>query len=101
MILVGGGNGLVIPTLLGASMHRVPMHRVGSAAGLLTTAQQFGNASGVAVMGVIFFTVLGSAPHRADFVGAAASVMTVSAAILAAIAVLTLLLPRSLAATPA
>jgi hypothetical protein len=101
MILVGTGNGLVIPTLLGASMHRVPRHRIGSAAGLLTTAQQFGNATGVAVMGVIFFTVLGSAPHRADFVDAGASVMAVSALILAAIAVLTLLLPRSLAPAPA
>lgn len=94
MMLVGGGNGLVIPTMLGASMQRVPMAQVGSASGMLTTGQQFGNAMGVAVMGAVFFTALGTHPHKADFVSAAAWVTGSSAVVLAVIAALTLLLPR-------
>ena len=99
MMLVGAGNGLAIPTLIGASLHRVPAHHAGSGAGLLQTGQQFGNAAGVAVMGAVFFATLGTGAHKADFVDATAMVVGLSAAVLAVIAGLTFLLPRTLTRT--
>jgi EmrB/QacA subfamily drug resistance transporter len=96
MMLVGAGNGLAIPTLIGASLHRVPAHHAGSGAGLLQTGQQFGNAAGVAVMGAVFFAILGTGAHKADFVDATAMVVGLSAAVLAVLVGLTFLLPRTL-----
>lgn len=95
MILVGAGNGLAIPTFLGASLHNVPAHHAGAGAGMLTTTQQFGNATGVAVMGAVFFTVLGNAPDKADFTAATGWVAALSAVVLLGIVGLTFLLPRT------
>jgi hypothetical protein len=38
--------------------------RAGAAAGILTTTQQFGAASGIAIVGAIFYSALGAAPAR-------------------------------------
>lgn len=94
MIVVGFGNGLALPSIIGAVLLRIPMRQAGMAAGALTTAQQFGNAVGVTVVGTVFFSVVGSAPTLHGYVTA----MTVATGICAALAVLILatsfLLPR-------
>jgi EmrB/QacA subfamily drug resistance transporter len=94
MIVVGFGNGLALPSIIGAVLLRIPAPQAGMAAGALTTVQQFGNAIGVTVLGTVFFSVLGSAPSMHSYIAA----MTVAAAICAGLAVLivstSFLLPR-------
>ncbi|WP_245721975.1 MFS transporter [Nocardia crassostreae] len=69
MMLVGLGNGMAIPATIGAVLSSgVPGHQAGMAAGVLTSAQQFGNAIGATVLGTIFFSALGNAHGRGDFV---------------------------------
>jgi EmrB/QacA subfamily drug resistance transporter len=60
LIPVGAGLGLAIPTLIGLVLRAVPASDAGAASGMLTTAQQIGNALGVAIIGTIFFAELGS-----------------------------------------
>jgi MFS family permease len=94
MIVVGFGNGLALPSIITAVLTRIPPARAGMAAGALTTAQQFGNASGVTILGTVFFSVLGSSAGVHGYVSA----MTVAAAICAALAAVILstsfLLPK-------
>ncbi|MEV6771525.1 MFS transporter [Nocardia sp. NPDC051030] len=69
MMLVGAGNGLAIPSTIGAVLSTgIPGHQAGMAAGVLTTAQQFGNAVGATVLGTIFFSAVGNAHGVGDFV---------------------------------
>jgi MFS family permease len=70
MMVVGLGNGLSFPALIGAVLAGVHPRQAGGAAGILTTAQQFSSALGVAVLGMIFFSALGNRPTQADFVDA-------------------------------
>ena len=66
--LVGGlGLGTTVAPALNIILAAVPGRDAGSASGMLTTVQQVGGAMGVAVIGVILFTLLGS---RADSVAA-------------------------------
>jgi hypothetical protein len=91
---------MALPSLIGASLAHVPSERAGAAAGILTTAQQFGVASGVAVIGAVFYTRLGIT--RASSISAVELAMAVNAVVVLAAAALTLLLPRqSPARTPA
>ncbi|MDQ3576512.1 MAG: MFS transporter [Actinomycetota bacterium] len=60
LILVGAGNGLVFPHLIGAALAEVAPHKAGVGAAVLTTTQQFAGSAGVTLIGTIFFAVLGS-----------------------------------------
>ena len=75
--IIGLGQGMALPSLIGAALARVPPGRAGAAAGILTTAQQFGVASGVAVIGAVFYTRLGVT--RASSVPAMETAMTINA----------------------
>ncbi len=90
--LIGLGQGMALPSLIGAALSHVPPERAGAAAGILTTAQQFGVASGVAVIGAVFYARLG--PSRARSVSAMEVAMAIDAAIVLVSAGLTMLLPR-------
>ena len=94
--VIGLGQGMALPSLIGAALSHVPPERAGAAAGILTTAQQFGAASGVAIIGAVFYTRLG--PGRASAVKAMELAMAVNAVVALAAAALTLLLPRRPAA---
>lgn len=61
MILIGFGNGTAVPALIGAVLAKISPQHAGAAAGVLTTAQQFSSAIGIAAIGTVFFSVLGSA----------------------------------------
>ncbi len=52
------GNGLVVPSLIGATLVRIAPQRAGAAAGVLTTAQQFASSAGVALIGTAFFAAV-------------------------------------------
>ena len=97
--VIGLGQGMALPSLIGAALSHVPPERAGAAAGILTTAQQFGVASGVAVIGAVFYARLGtSGATRASSVSAMEVAMAINAAIVLAAAGLTTLLPRPAAA---
>jgi EmrB/QacA subfamily drug resistance transporter len=92
--LIGLGQGLMVPSLMGAVLSHVRPEQAGAAAGVLTTTQQFAIASGVAVIGAVFYEVIGGAPSRASFVSGLTVVAWVDAAVLVLAAALTFLLPR-------
>jgi EmrB/QacA subfamily drug resistance transporter len=94
MIVVGFGNGLALPSIIGAVLVRIPGPQAGMAAGALTTVQQFGNAIGVTVLGTVFFSVLGSAPTTHDYVTAMAVASGICAALAAAVLGSSFLLPK-------
>jgi EmrB/QacA subfamily drug resistance transporter len=93
-VLIGLGQGISLPLLIGAVLTHVRPERAGAAAGILTTTQQFGAASGIAVIGAIFYSALGTAPSRGTFVSGMVVAMTVNAALVAIATAVTLLLPR-------
>ncbi|MFE3454253.1 MFS transporter [Nonomuraea sp. NPDC059194] len=58
-LLLGGlGLGLTAPSLINVVLAGVPARDAGAAGGVLTTITQIGNALGVAVLGLVFFTGL-------------------------------------------
>ena len=97
-VLIGLGQGIALPSLIGAVLAHVRPERAGAAAGILTTTQQFGAASGIAIIGAVFYAVLGTAPSRGTFVSGMVVAMSVSAVLVAVAAAATLLLPRRTAA---
>jgi len=55
--IVGAGNGLMLPPLLGAALTEVGPAEAGAASGALNTAQQFANTLGVTVISTVFFAL--------------------------------------------
>ncbi|MGD0703980.1 MAG: MFS transporter [Trebonia sp.] len=92
--LIGIGQGLMVPSLMGAVLTHVRPQQAGAAAGVLTTTQQFAIASGVAIIGAVFYEVIGGVPTRASFVSGLTVIAWIDAALLIVAAVLTFLLPR-------
>lgn len=67
LLAYGAGMGMIFLPLYDIIIADVEDHEVGSAAGLLEAIQQLGGSLGVAVLGTIFFSLMGSgvATHRA------------------------------------
>jgi len=86
MTAVGLGNGISMPAIIGEVLHHVPAAQAGSASGVLTTAQQFASASGVAIIGGVYFANL-NAPHSRGGHVSAQAASTVLEVLLAAVAV--------------
>jgi MFS family permease len=92
LFLLGAGQGLCITPLTTTVLSHADASRAGSVSGALSTAQQVGNAIGVAVSGVIFYGLLG----RGDgFPAAYGWSLVQMGVLLAGVALLTLVLPRS------
>ncbi|KZM76124.1 MFS transporter [Nocardia terpenica] len=95
MMIVGTGNGLTIPSVVGAVLSSgIPPQQAGMAAGVLTTSQQFGNAIGATVLGVIFFSALGASHGTGSYVTAMEMTAVAAIAVLAVVLVAALALPR-------
>lgn len=60
MLISGIGLGCVIVPMLDFVLAKVEPKNAGSASGLANTLQQVGSAAGIAIVGVIFFGLLGS-----------------------------------------
>ena len=69
---------------IGTALDHVPPERACAAAGILTTTQQFGVASGVAIIGAVFYARLG--PGRASSVSAMVLAMAIGTVIVLAAA---------------
>ena len=59
LFVLGAGQGLCITPLTTTVLSHADANRAGSVSGALATAQQVGNAIGVAVSGIIFYGLLG------------------------------------------
>ncbi|HEY1238843.1 MAG TPA: MFS transporter [Solirubrobacterales bacterium] len=88
MVPVGAGMGTAIPPLIHLVLRAVPTSDAGAASGTMVTAQQIGNALGVAAVGTIFFSELGSATSAAAFGDAFSVALVVQAAFALAAAAL-------------
>ncbi|MGW6277368.1 MFS transporter [Kribbella sp. NPDC055071] len=99
--IIGLGNGLILPSLIGTPMTHVRPTQSGAAAGLLSTTQQFANVTGIAIIGTAFFAALGPHTDRAHYATAATtatwSTLTV---MLILVALITLLTKTPTAPTP-
>ncbi|MEU7858460.1 MFS transporter [Nonomuraea sp. NPDC049141] len=56
LLVAGIGLGFVVVPLVNIVLTAVPEHLAGGASGIFSTAQQFGGALGVAIIGNLFFT---------------------------------------------
>ncbi|HMW00113.1 MAG TPA: MFS transporter [Acidobacteriota bacterium] len=60
LMIQGAGMGLITTPLYNMILAKVRRAIAGAATGILTTVQQIGGALGIAIVGVIFFGILGS-----------------------------------------
>jgi EmrB/QacA subfamily drug resistance transporter len=95
--LTGVGMILLAVPLMSVSLHGVPGGDAGAASGTFTMFQQMGNASGIAVVGVVFFHVLGAHPTSTDYRHAIVTGTTVTVVAFAVAAAAALALPRTTA----
>jgi len=70
LLVYGAGQGFVMPTLISTILINIKGHDAGSASGVLSTVQQASFAAGVAVIGTVFFSVLGTETSTGAFVRA-------------------------------
>jgi hypothetical protein len=78
-VVVGAGQGLVLPALFRVVLSEVPVDLAGAGSGVLTTSQQVSLALGVAVLGTLYVTLAPTA--RLGLEGAALVVIAVQAVI--------------------
>ena len=95
LVVDGVGMGLLTAPLIATVLANMSARHAGAASGVLSTAQQIGNAVGVAVIGVVFYGALGSAPAPEDFAHAFRVAIAVIIGLALAVSVLVQLLPRA------
>ncbi|MCK9902316.1 MFS transporter [Frankia sp. Cpl3] len=94
LILDGAGMGLAVAPLAATVISRITPAHAGSATGVLTTGVQIGNALGVALIGVIFYDIIGDGADLETFTDAFRTSLFFLIGIGAALALLVQLLPR-------
>jgi predicted MFS family arabinose efflux permease len=94
LLIYGIGQGFVMPTLLTTVLSDVPRQAAGSASGVLSTVQSVAMVLGVAVIGSVFYAVLGSPPEAQGFVRAIGASLYFNLGLLAITFGLVFLLPR-------
>jgi EmrB/QacA subfamily drug resistance transporter len=62
LVIDGAGMGLAVAPLASTILSRITPQHAGAASGVLTAGIQIGNTLGVAVLGVVFYDVLGQSP---------------------------------------
>ncbi|GCE07682.1 MFS transporter [Dictyobacter aurantiacus] len=60
LLLIGFGLGLGVPSLMTLSLRDIPTQEAGSASGVMETVIQLGFALGTPLIGLVFFSVIGS-----------------------------------------
>jgi EmrB/QacA subfamily drug resistance transporter len=94
LFAVGLANGVVLPSMVGAALLEVPATKAGAAAGTLVTGQQFAIAAGVAVLGELFFALLGQRPSSQDYIDTLQYVLLLDVVLVVACIAVAPLLPR-------
>jgi EmrB/QacA subfamily drug resistance transporter len=95
LFITGFGNGLGLSPLVGTVISGLEPREAGAGAGVVTTTLQVGNALGVALIGLLFFALLGTAAPGDAYADAFAYTMPVCAALLLLAAMLVRRLPRT------
>ncbi|HEY3629671.1 MAG TPA: MFS transporter [Jatrophihabitantaceae bacterium] len=90
----GAGIGLVMAPLTATVLSGLTPEHAGSAAGVLSSVQQVGNALGVAIIGIVFYNAAGSARGGAAIVHAFDVSIPYLVGLALAVALLVQLLPR-------
>lgn len=93
LALYGFGNGAISPVLYSTILRGVPVRSAGSAAGVLATVQQVAAALGVALIGLLFATVLAGRTGPEDYARAAAWALGINLISMVAATLLALRLP--------
>ena len=96
LLTYGVGQGLTFPTLIATALSRVPAADAGSASGVLATVQQVAFSLGVAVIGSVFFAVLGPNGSPKAHAGALGAALLCNIMLLALTFALAFRLPRKL-----
>lgn len=94
LLIYGTGQGFVMPTLINTILINIHGHDAGSAAGVLSTVQQASFATGVAVIGTVFFGTLGKLTSTEAFVHALRVAFSVNICLLGVTFSLILRIPR-------
>jgi EmrB/QacA subfamily drug resistance transporter len=93
-LVYGFGMGMIFVPLFDIIMGEIRDHEVGSASGLLESFEQMGASLGVAVLGTVFFSAMGTRPAVGEFVNASEHVTLIALALTALAFALGFLLPR-------
>jgi len=93
LVVVGAGMGLAYAPMFGVVLAGVDPKHSSSASGLLSTVQQVGGATGIALAGIVFFDGLGARPGDAAFTAAFGSALLLLTGVSVAAAALMRLLP--------
>jgi EmrB/QacA subfamily drug resistance transporter len=94
LLIYGAGQGFVMPTLINTILINIKGHDAGSASGVLTTVQQASFATGVAVIGTVFFSALGRLTTVEAFIRALRIAFSVNIGLLCIVFFLILQVPR-------
>jgi len=94
LVIFGFGMGMIFVPLFDIIMGEVEDHEVGSAAGALESIQQLGASLGVAVLGTVFFGVVGQQLELSVWVDAAKWTALLTFALVGLAFALGFLLPR-------
>jgi len=94
LLIYGTGQGFVMPTLVSTILINIKGHDAGSASGVLSTVQQASFATGVAVIGTVFFSALGLATSTGAFVHALRVALSVNIGLLMVTLTLIFKIPR-------
>jgi EmrB/QacA subfamily drug resistance transporter len=94
LLIYGTGQGFVMPTLINTILININGHDAGSASGVLSTVQQASFATGVAVIGTVFFSTLGKLTSTEAFIHALRVAFSVNICLLLVTFVLILQIPR-------
>jgi EmrB/QacA subfamily drug resistance transporter len=82
LFVAGLGQGLGMTPLVGTVIANLRAQEAGAGAGVVTTTLQIGNALGVALVSLVFFALLGTAPPGVAYADAFAKVLPASALLL-------------------
>ncbi|GIH27021.1 hypothetical protein Aph01nite_53310 [Acrocarpospora phusangensis] len=94
LVVTGLGMGLLMAPFFDLVLAGVEPEETGSASGTLTAIQQLGNAFGVALLGTVFFDLLGDVPTGPSFENAMEVTLWVVAGMLALTFAVSFLLPE-------
>lgn len=94
LLVYGTGQGFVMPTLINTVLINIKGHDAGSASGVLTTVQQVSFATGVAVIGTVFFSALGTLTSTEAFIHALRVAFSVNIGLLMVTFTLIFQIPR-------
>jgi hypothetical protein len=95
LFIVGLGNGFGLSPLVGTVIAGLAPQEAGAGAGIVTTTLQVGNALGVAIVSLLFFTLLGTATSEAAYADAFSLTLPACAVLMLIAAILVHRLPRT------